>query len=115
MLMLPQRWHVGLTLSHLTYMELVWHFGVGIGVECCTFAREQASQEARSLRGFPSPPGLEETMLWWRGGAMEVMATIGGDCEGWEVYDWRGTAWNMVSLIIREQLGMGEALLDGAQ
>lgn len=44
--MLPQRWQVGLTLSHLT------------------FAREQASQEARSLRGFCSAAGLVVTMLF---------------------------------------------------
>jgi hypothetical protein len=57
--MLPQRWHVGLTLSHLT------------------FAREQASQEARILRGFCSPLGPVVMMVC--SGTVSMLLSIGGE------------------------------------
>jgi hypothetical protein len=70
--MFVQRWQVGLTLSHLT------------------FAREQASQEARILRGFGAgeDEGAKEGL---RGRA--VLSMVGeGDC--WGVNIW-GIDWNM--------------------
>jgi hypothetical protein len=64
--MLPQRWQVGRTLSHLT------------------LAREQASHEARNLRGFCSPLGPVSMVVW--GGTAAIAFTAGAD-EGWEVKD----------------------------
>lgn len=60
-------------------------------MELRTLAREQASQEARSLRGFCSA-GLLVTMVFWD---MDMLVAIGGDGECWMGY-WWGTAWNMV-------------------
>lgn len=58
MLMLPQRWQVGLTLSHLT------------------FAREQASQDARIFLGLGwplGPVGTDDV------GGMDSMLSVGGE------------------------------------
>lgn len=75
MLMLPQRWQVGLTLSHLT------------------FAREQASQDALIFLGFVWPFGPVGTMVF-EGRAS--MLSIRGDGENWGVYIW-GTVCNIWS------------------
>lgn len=56
MLMLPQRWQVGRTLSHLT------------------FAREHASQDARIFLGLPFGP-VGTVVL----GGRESMLSVGGD------------------------------------
>jgi len=64
--MFPHLWQVGLTLSHLT------------------FAREQASHEALSLRGFCSPLGPVSMVFW---GGTVAMASIEVAVDGWEVKD----------------------------
>lgn len=58
MLMLPQRWQVGLTLSHLT------------------FAREQASQDARIFLGLGCPLGPVGTVVFE---GRESILSMGGD------------------------------------
>ena len=58
MLMLPQRWQVGRTLSHLT------------------FAREQASQEALIFLGLGFPPGPKGTAALK---GRDSMFSVGGD------------------------------------
>jgi hypothetical protein len=57
--MLPQRWQVGLTLSHLTYRKIsILFFFLGERDKAVrTLAREQASHEARIFRGLGSPFG----------------------------------------------------------
>lgn len=56
--MLPQRWQVGRTLSHLT------------------FAREQASQEARIFLGLGWPFGPVGTVVL---GGTDSMFSVGGE------------------------------------
>lgn len=73
MAMFVQRWQVGLTLSHLT------------------FAREQASQEARILRGFGGA-GEDEVVREGLRGRVEWSMVGEGDC--WGVNIW-GIDWNM--------------------
>ncbi len=64
MFMLPQRWQEGRILSHLT------------------FAREQASHDARIFLGLGCPLGPVGTVVFV---GAESMLSAGGEGEGWGV------------------------------